>query len=123
MNTISSAVIDYGRLLQSLEGGYEFLNQLEGDEVITIKGLPDHAWTINFPIWRSAAYDSLAVTVREMAAKDLSDLEYSTLDLHVGLFFVRMLTHRLRISSETAPAYLATAVFFLERFLDQNDKL
>jgi uncharacterized protein (TIRG00374 family) len=122
-NSIRSPVVDFSRLLQSLEGGYEFLNQLESSEVALSKKDGGRVWTINYPIRRSMAYDSLALTVRQIAKKELSSAEYSNLELHVGLFFVRMLTHRLRISPETTPAYVATAGFFLERFLSQNGKI
>jgi hypothetical protein len=76
---------------------------------------------VRFPIRRSVAYDSLASVVRDIARKRLSAAEYSTLDLHIGLLYIRMLTHRFRISPGTTAAYVATAVFFLERYLVNNE--
>jgi hypothetical protein len=119
-NTICSPVIDYSRILQSLEGGYEFLNQIDEKEVSTIKNPETDTWEICYPVIKSGAYESLAIVVRDIARKELSPSELSTLDLHVGLFFVRMLTHRLRISRHTTPVYLATAIVFLERYIKTN---
>jgi uncharacterized protein (TIRG00374 family) len=121
-NAIRGPIIDYSRLLQSLEGGYEFLNQLQPEELSVYYSQEKERWVVHYPEKRSARYAALSLSVRESASMHLSPLEIESLDFHISLLFARMLNHRVKISPETAPAYLATSLIFLERFTNRDDR-
>jgi hypothetical protein len=121
-NSVRGPIIDYSRLLQSLEGGYEFINQLQPEE-ISVEYLPEKTcWSIRYPDKRSARYEDLALVVRKSASVYLSTQEVESLDFHISLLFARMLSHRVNISLETAPAYLATSLIFIERFANRDGR-
>ncbi|MGY1595104.1 lysylphosphatidylglycerol synthase domain-containing protein [Geodermatophilus sp. SYSU D00708] len=118
-NQLRGPVIDFARHMQSLLYGYEFLNDDDDPVVLGERdGLPE----ITYRDARSARYDELAdfVTTQVMP-RHLSVAEQRSVLFHVGLFYGRMLTHRVAINSGTVLKYYGVCIQALNRFLDQYD--
>lgn len=111
-------VVDFGRLFQSLWGGYEFLNSDDSPPAYTRADDTSRA-EIAYLDLRSARYKELASWLWEFAAQKLTEEELRALPFHVGLFYGRMLTHRVLIDPRTALTYYAKCVEFLNVFYRQ----
>lgn len=118
-NELRSTALEFARTLQSLEGGYEFLNDIKQPPDITFND-HDASVVINFPEATSKNYSELAGVVRKIAEGILTPQEYKTLDFHVGIFFARMLDHRVNINPATAPLYYSVAVRYLDNYFQGN---
>ncbi|MGY1662208.1 lysylphosphatidylglycerol synthase domain-containing protein [Geodermatophilus sp. SYSU D00705] len=118
-NQLRGPVIDFARHMQSLLYGYEFLNDDEDPVVLGEQGgLPE----ITYRDARSARYDELADHVAtEVMPRRLTVAEQRAVLFHVGLFYGRMLTHRVAINSGTVLKYYGVCIQALNRFLDQYD--
>lgn len=111
-NTLRGPILDFARLLQSLEGGYEFLNHSNEKPKCNLNDTP----IITFVDQRTYRYEYLAKVVRELAESCLTKSENVNLDLHVGLLYLRMLPHQIRINPERTMIYYLKAVEFLNRW-------
>lgn len=118
-NQVRGPVIDFARHMQSLLYGYEFLNEDEGPVVLGLhEGLPE----ITYRDDRSARYAELADFVStQVMPRHLSVSEQRSVLFHVGLFYGRMLTHRVVINPGTVLKYYGVCIQALNRFLDQYD--
>ncbi|RBY96434.1 hypothetical protein DQ237_07195 [Blastococcus sp. TF02-8] len=118
-NQIRGPIIDFARQMQSLLYGYEFLNEEESPVVLGRDGeLPE----ITYRDERSARYAELAEFVgTTIMPRRLSAPEQRSVLFHVGLFYGRMLTHRVVINPGTALKYYAVCVQALNRYLDQYE--
>jgi hypothetical protein len=111
-NTLRGPVLDFARLLQSLEGGYEFLNHSNEKPRYELNDIP----TITFVDQRTYRYEYLAEIVRGLAKSYLTKSENENLNLHIGLLYLRMLPHQIRINPERTLVYYLKAVEFLNRW-------
>jgi hypothetical protein len=118
-NQIRGPVIDFARHMQSLLHGYEFLNEDEDPVVLDEHhGFPE----ITFRDARSARYAELADFVStEIMPRRLSQSEQRSVLFHVGLFYGRMLTHRVALNPGTVLKYYGVCVQALNRFLEQYE--
>jgi hypothetical protein len=118
-NQIRGPIIDFARHMQSLLYGYEFLNEEETPVVLGEQdGLPE----ITYRDDRSARYAELGeFVVSQIMPRYLTPAEQRSVLFHVGLFYGRMLTHRVVINPGTALKYYAVCVQALNRFLEQYD--
>ncbi|MGY1746349.1 lysylphosphatidylglycerol synthase domain-containing protein [Blastococcus sp. SYSU D00695] len=118
-NQIRGPVIDFARHMQSLLYGYEFLND---DEEPVVLGAQDGVREITYRDARSARYAELAEFVTtEIMTRRLHPAEQRAVLFHVGLFYGRMLTHRVAINPGTVLKYYGVCIQALNRFLDQYD--
>jgi hypothetical protein len=118
-NQVRGPVIDFARHMQSLLYGYEFLNE---DETPVVLGRVDELPEITYRDARSARYAELADYVQtQVMTRRLTPSEQRSVIFHVGLFYGRMLTHRVAINPGTALKYYAVCIEALNRFLDQYD--
>lgn len=118
-NEMRGPVIDFARHLQSLLYGYEFLN--DDDEPVLL-GARDGVPEITYRDVRSARYGELADFVTtQLMPRHLSVAEQRAMLFHVGLFYGRMLTHRVAINSGTVLKYYGVCIQALNRFLDQYE--
>lgn len=118
-NQLRGPVIDFARHMQSLLYGYEFLNE---DEEPVMLGERDGVPEIAYRDVRSARYAELADFVTtQVIPRHLTVPEQRSVLFHVGLFYGRMLTHRVAINPGTVLKYYAVSVHALNRFLDQYD--
>ncbi|MGY1917067.1 lysylphosphatidylglycerol synthase domain-containing protein [Blastococcus sp. SYSU DS0973] len=119
-NQIRGPIIDFARHLQSLLYGYEFLND-DDDPVLlgaSAEGVPE----ITYRDARSARYAELAdFVVTEVMPRRLAPAEQRAVLFHVGLFYGRMLTHRVAINPGTVLKYYGVCIQALNRFLEQYD--
>jgi uncharacterized protein (TIRG00374 family) len=112
-NDVSSSVVDYGKLYQSLDSGYEFLIQLDK---CTVKKNE-----VTFEDSMSRKYDELFKKVDSLLKQKLTDQQYKTIMFHEAVHYCRMLTYRANINRDTLPVFYATAVKLFNEFLDQYD--
>jgi hypothetical protein len=118
-NQLRGPVIDFARHMQSLLYGYEFLNEEESPVILGRSG--DLA-EITYRDDRSARYADLAEYVgTQIMSRYLTPAEQRSVLFHVGLFYGRMLTHRVVINPGTALKYYGVCVHALNRFLEQYD--
>lgn len=118
-NQIRGPVIDFARHMQSLLYGYEFLNDDEDPVVLDADG---GVGEITYRDARSARYAQLADFVTtEVMPRRLSQAEQRAVLFHVGLFYGRMLTHRVAINSGTVLKYYGVCIQALNRFLEQYE--
>jgi hypothetical protein len=115
-NPMRSVVMDLARLKQSLTFGYEFL--IADDSAVATEMFGDTA-IVDFPDFRSARYQDLDAFVDENMVTSLMETERRALLFHTGLFYGRMLTHRVRIAPHSAAKYYATSMIALNRFYGQ----
>jgi len=115
-NILRSVVLDLARLKQSLAFGYEFLIADDSPvEAVVVGGVG----VVDYPDVRSARYRMLDTFVDDTLSASLLDSERRALLFHTGLFYGRMLTHRVRIAPQSAAKYYATSVVALNRFYRQ----
>lgn len=119
-NQIRGPVIDFARHMQSLLYGYEFLNDDDDPVVLgaSATGVPE----ITYRDARSARYAELAEFVStEIMPRRLAQAEQRAVLFHVGLFYGRMLTHRVAINPGTVLKYYGACIQALNRFLEQYE--
>ncbi|SEO70326.1 lysylphosphatidylglycerol synthase domain-containing protein [Trujillonella endophytica] len=118
-NQLRGPVIDFARQMQSLAYGYEFLNEDEEPVLLSEQdGVPE----ITYRDARSARYAELADFVTtEIMPRRLLPAEQRAVLFHVGLFYGRMLTHRVAINSGTVLKYYGVCIQALNRFVEQYD--
>ena len=118
-NQVRGPVIDFARQLQSLLYGYEFLN--EDDDPVVLGRQGD--WPeIAYRDARSARYAELAEFVTtQVMPRHLEVVEQRSVLFHVGLFYGRMLTHRVAINPGTVLKYYGASIQALNRFLEQYE--
>ena len=119
-NQLRGPVIDFARHMQSLAYGYEFLN--EDEDPVVLGARPDGVPEITYRDARSARYAELAEFVTtEVMPRRLSPAEQRSVLFHVGLFYGRMLTHRVAINPGTVLKYYAVCIQALNRFMEQYE--
>lgn len=118
-NQIQGPVLDFGRHMQSLFFGYEFLNlDDEAVKLRTKEGISE----INFHENRSARYMQLAEhVVNVIMPKYLKDSEQRAVLFHVGLFYGRLLTHRVAINPDNVLKFYGTSIKALNQFIEQYE--
>lgn len=114
-NEISSPVIDFGRHLQSLEFGYEFL--CKDDRPTKAKSN-----IITYDNEKSAQYEELKAELLRLAKKYLTGSEYKTILFHTGVMYSRMLTHRVHINPDNVVKFYAISAVALNEFYRQYEK-
>ncbi|RZU33038.1 lysylphosphatidylglycerol synthase domain-containing protein [Blastococcus saxobsidens] len=121
-NQIRGPIIDFARHMQSLLYGYEFLN--DDDDPVVLDASDDGIPELTYRDARSARYAELADFVStEVMPRRLAPAEQRAVLFHVGLFYGRMLTHRVAINSGTVLKYYGVCIQALNRFLEQYDLL
>jgi RNAse (barnase) inhibitor barstar len=120
-NHIRGPVLDFGRQLQSLRYGYEFMCMDDDpvDMVLDASGLH----SIAFNDHRSARYMQLEKhLVEKIMPKFLSEQEIRAAQFHAAMFYARMLTHRIIINPDNALKFYGIAVIGLNQFLSQYEQ-
>lgn len=112
-NQVSSPVVDYAKLYQSLHSGYEFLIQLERCEVKGNK--------VNFEESKSQKYAEIFAMVDKKLRKDLKDKEYRSIIFHEAVHYCRMLTYRAHLNPDTLPVFYCTAIKLFNEFYENYE--
>lgn len=116
-NIINGPVFDFGKNMQSLYCGYEFLFRSEEKVVL------ENDNEINFQDRRSGQYIELCDYVRsELAPKYLSEAECRAMLFHAAVLHIRRLKHQVKQNPDIALAMYAVGVRTLNDFLNQYKK-
>jgi len=113
-NEISSSVIDFAKLFQSLAFGYEFLCR-DNSPVNFDNNM------INFENSTSASYEKLYKVARKISSSKLTKSEYKSIDFHLGMVYLRMLPYRANINPENILKFYAIAVISFNNFYSQYE--
>lgn len=112
-NAISDPIVDYGKLMQSVHSGYEFLYSINSCSI------QENA--VNFEESRSAQYNSIYKDLDEYLKKKLTPGRYRAVLFHEAVHYCRMLTYRVSINPDTAAAFYCIAVRLFNEFIEQYD--
>lgn len=110
-NQVSSRIVDFAKMYQSLHSGYEFLIQLEKCEVKENQ--------INFEDAMSHKYAEIFQAFDQNLRRELSEAEYRSILFHEAVHYCRMLTYRININPATVAVFYGTAVRLFNEFLAQ----
>jgi uncharacterized protein (TIRG00374 family) len=114
-NIINGPVFDFGKNMQSLYCGYEFI--FRSNEAV---GLGDDGKSINYGDQRSTQYTQLCEYVRqELAPHYLSPGEQKAMLFHAGALHIRRLKHQVYQNPTNVLALYAIGVKTLNDFLAQ----
>jgi hypothetical protein len=113
-NTISDAVVDYGKLMQSIHSGYEFLRSLHSCSIDDNK--------VKFKEIKSAQYEKLHKELVNYLQSSLGPERYRTILFHEAVHYCRMLTYRVNINPETAAAFYCIAIRLFNEYMEQYKK-
>lgn len=115
-NEVMSPVIDFGRMLQSLAYGYEFLNRDESR-------VRPNGNEISYQDNVSAAYHQLYEHFLSVAKELLEPEEYRAILFHTAVHYSRMSTHRVEINPGNVAKYYAVSVRAFNDFIGQYEKV
>lgn len=113
-NIITGPVFDFGKNMQSLYCGYEFL--FRSSEKVSL----EEGNRINFQDQRSGQYIALCEYIRtSLAPKYLSKGEQKAIIFHAAALHIRRLKHQVKQNPDIALAMYAVGVRSFNDFLDQ----
>jgi hypothetical protein len=116
-NNFSGPLIDISRILQSLEGGHEFINRDFYDLRVN-QELTEFYYTDIL----SPQYIELCNYVKEgFAPKFLNISESRYINLLIASFFVRMIRHNLDVSEEKCLLYFCKSMTYLMKFVNEME--
>jgi hypothetical protein len=116
-NLLKGPLFDLSRLMQSFLGGYEFLNQNEFE--VNLRYNRENL-IIDYYDTTSNKYSELSDWLfSEVMPSLLSKSELQAIKFHVGVFYARMLTHRLQINESTLLKYAAVSTRLLNEFYEE----
>ena len=98
-NLHESPFLDYGKLLQSLHGGYEFMMMTPR---VTV-----HENRIEFTFTRSAAYDALFAEVRAYLESRYTLRQVESIFLHELIHWLRLMPYKISKDRKRAPMFFA----------------
>lgn len=110
-NVISDPVVDYGKLMQSVHSGYEFLRSLSSCTIIEN--------SIGFEEIKSVQYNRLYNELVNYLKEKLPPERYKTIVFHEAVHYCRMLPYRVNINPDTAAAFYCIAIRLFNEFLEQ----
>lgn len=109
-NIHNSMYLDYGKLLQSLHGGYEFMMKTKA-----VKVEDNH---IDFTYTRSSAYDYLYEALDEYILEHFGIAGRKSIYYHELIHWLRLLPYKLRKDKERAAMFYAGLLFVLNKIKD-----
>ena len=112
-NLISDRLVDYGKILQSLHSGYEFLVE---NHSVSVDGP-----RVSFEERRSAQYEYLYSRATAAFHDLLEPGRGRALLFHEAVHYCRMLTYRAAIDQASVAIYYAIATRLFNEFLAQYD--
>ena len=92
-------MLDYAKLLQSLHGGYEFLEQ---SRLLSVEG-----GTVNLLLPDSGRYAALHGTLRDWLREQLGEAGLRSAYYHEIIHWLRLMPYRLRKDERGAVRYFA----------------
>ena len=101
-NLHESPFLDYGKLLQSLHGGYEFMMMTPR---VSVQGS-----RIDFALTRSAAYDALLADLMAQLAARYPAEQVDSILMHEVVHWLRLMPYKLTRDRKRAPMFYAGLV-------------
>ena len=101
-NLHESPFLDYGKLLQSLHGSYEFMMMTPRVTVAENR--------IDFALTRSAAYDGLLAALRSYLAGRYTPRQVESILMHEVIHWLRLMPYKLSKDKKRAPMFYAGLV-------------
>lgn len=98
-NLHESPFLDYGKLLQSLHGSYEFMMKTPRVTVTENR--------IDFALTRSAAYDALLAAMRAYLAEHYTPRQIESIFMHEVIHWLRLMPYKLSKDKKRAPMFYA----------------
>ncbi len=112
-NLHESPFLDYGKLLQSLHGSYEFMMETPR---VTVQG--DR---IDFQLTRSAAYDELFAAMMADLGRRYSHEQIESILMHEVIHWLRLMPYKLAKDRKRAPMFYAGLVMVANDVADFMD--
>lgn len=109
-NIHNSMYLEYGKLLQSLHGGYEFMMKTKS---VKVEG--NH---IDFTFTRSSAYDYLFAALDEYILEHFGIEGHKSIYYHESIHWLRLMPYKLRKDKERAAMFYAGLVMVLNKIKD-----
>ena len=101
-NLHESPFLDYGKLLQSLHGSYEFMMMTPRVTVTENR--------IDFALTRSAAYDGLLAALREYLRQRYTPRQVESILMHEVIHWLRLMPYKLSKDKKRAAMFYAGLV-------------
>lgn len=101
-NLHESPFLDYGKLLQSLHGGYEFMMMTPR---VSVQG-----GRIDFALTRSAAYDALLADLMAELGRRYAPEQVDSILMHEVVHWLRLMPYKLARDRKRAPMFYAGLV-------------
>lgn len=111
-NVLECPWLDYGKLFQSLHGGYEFLMRIQNVEVSENR--------INFSYIRSSAYDELFNKLRQYIIDNHGVYALKQIYYHEIVHWLRLLPYKLSHRGETAVVFYSGLIRVINNFCSQE---
>lgn len=109
-NILDSPMLDYGKLLQSIHGGYEFL--------MAVKSVSVNKNNINFVFTKSFAYDYLHSKFNEYLGLKYGREVVRSIYFHEIIHYLRLLPYKIDKNIETAPVFYAGLIMVMKDVWD-----
>jgi hypothetical protein len=111
-NTFDTPLIDWAKLRQSLNLGYEGLNR---------GGMPTlHGSAIRLPLTRSSAYADLDLHLRTLLSARCGVGQLREIAFHELVNYLRLIPYRIRQAPQRAIAFFACASILLRRYRSEG---
>ena len=105
-NILDSSNLDYGKMLQSLHGGYEFL--------MSVRNVKVTDYHIDFLFTRSAVYESLYEEMERYMEEHFSPERIKSIYYHEIVHWLRLMPYKIEKDYHTAPAFYAGLLMVLD---------
>ena len=110
-NIHDSKYLDYAKLLQSVHGGYEFIN--------LIKNVRVDGNDITFDFTRSTVYKDLHTHLRERIIERFGKTGARSIYFHEIIHWLRLIPYKIRFQKDIVPAYYAVLIMVINDVINE----
>lgn len=111
-NILNCPWLDYGKLFQSLHGGYEFLMRIKNVSIVSNR--------IDFTIVRSSTYDYLYHHLQRYIRNTFGEHVLYEIYCHELVHWLRLLPYKLNKNGKNAAVFYAGFLIVLNNFVNSN---
>lgn len=105
-NIHNSTNLDYGKILQSIHGGYEFLMSVKSVNIVDNR--------ISFPYTRSSAYIELHKLFSEYMAEKFDREKRKSIYFHEMIHWIRLMPYKIKKDERTAGIFYAGMLMVMD---------
>ncbi|WP_459479419.1 lysylphosphatidylglycerol synthase transmembrane domain-containing protein [Clostridium saccharoperbutylacetonicum] len=113
-NVHDSPNLDYGKLLQSLHGGYEFLMKTKNVEIVKNN--------INFLYTKSLAYDELVKCYKQFLNDKFSIEKVKSIFFHEIIHWLRLMPYKINKNGKRAVIFYAGLIVVLNEVIEMFEE-